>query len=58
MAITLEIDGAEDFARLPATGQRIEALLRAEIRAVAREYRERLIADLSRQGTGRLYGPL
>lgn len=50
------VQGRDTFLTLAVEARRLDETLRAAVRDVTREYRAKLVAELSRPGTGRLYG--
>lgn len=50
------VQGRDTFLTLAVEARRLDQTLRAAVVEVTREYRARLVAELSRPGTGRLYG--
>lgn len=56
MSVQMQIDGAGEFLKLRTNAVKLDNEIKAVVRKVAREARQKLLTELSRPGTGRYYG--
>lgn len=55
MSVGLKIEGGGEFLRMKINAQKLDNEIQASIRKLSNEYKAKLVAELSKPGTGRLY---
>ena len=55
MSVGLKVEGAGEFLRMKTNAQKLDNEIRAAVRKLGAEYRAKVVAELSKPGTGRLY---